>query len=114
MERLETAIWRTGWDSNPRRACTLAGFQDRCLKPLGHLSAVPSPLAALGGAGKLSSAGAVNSVFPPSRDDPVGNSGKALWRLCPFASSCYGERSRKEFWCIFLSGRHIVQDGWLL
>jgi hypothetical protein len=30
--------WRMGWDSNPRRACTLAGFQDRCLKPLGHPS----------------------------------------------------------------------------
>jgi site-specific DNA recombinase len=30
--------WRMGWDSNPRRACTLAGFQDRCLKPVGHPS----------------------------------------------------------------------------
>ena len=27
-----------GWDSNPREACTPAGFQDRCLKPLGHPS----------------------------------------------------------------------------
>ena len=27
-----------GWDSNPRYACTHAGFQDRCLKPLGHPS----------------------------------------------------------------------------
>src|SRR5690242_1816833 len=27
-----------GWDSNPRGACTPAGFQDRCLKPLGHPS----------------------------------------------------------------------------
>ena len=30
--------WRTGWDSNPRRACTLAGFQDRCIQPLCHSS----------------------------------------------------------------------------
>jgi site-specific DNA recombinase len=30
--------WRKEWDSNPRRACTLGGFQDRCLKPLGHPS----------------------------------------------------------------------------
>ena len=30
--------WRMGWDSNPRSACTLGGFQDRCLKPLGHPS----------------------------------------------------------------------------
>ncbi len=31
-------LWRTGWDSNPRWALTHGGFQDRCLKPLGHLS----------------------------------------------------------------------------
>src|SRR6185437_4123337 len=31
-------VWRMGWDSNPREACTPAGFQDRCLKPLGHPS----------------------------------------------------------------------------
>ena len=30
--------WRMGWDSNPRRAFTLAGFQDQCLQPLGHSS----------------------------------------------------------------------------
>jgi hypothetical protein len=30
--------WRREWDSNPRWACTHAGFQDRCLKPLGHPS----------------------------------------------------------------------------
>ena len=30
--------WRMGWDSNPRYACTHGGFQDRCLKPLGHPS----------------------------------------------------------------------------
>ena len=32
------SIWRMGWDSNPRGACTPAGFQDRCLNPLGHPS----------------------------------------------------------------------------
>ena len=31
--------WRRGRDSNPRGACTPGGFQDRCLQPLGHLSA---------------------------------------------------------------------------
>ena len=30
--------WRKGWDSNPRESCPSAGFQDRCLKPLGHPS----------------------------------------------------------------------------
>ena len=31
--------WRRGWDSNPRWSCPHGGFQDRCLKPLGHPSA---------------------------------------------------------------------------
>ena len=31
--------WRTGWDSNPRYACTYAAFRVRCLQPLDHLSA---------------------------------------------------------------------------
>lgn len=30
--------WRRGWDSNPRYSLLHAGFQDRCLKPLGHPS----------------------------------------------------------------------------
>ena len=30
--------WRREWDSNPRWTCAHAGFQDRCLKPLGHPS----------------------------------------------------------------------------
>src|SRR5690606_4974358 len=30
--------WRKRWDSNPRRAQTLAGFLDRCLQPLGQAS----------------------------------------------------------------------------
>ncbi len=29
---------RMRWDSNPRNPCGLAGFQDRCLQPLGHSS----------------------------------------------------------------------------
>ena len=33
----EMRKWRAGWDSNPRRACTLAGFQDQCIQPLCHL-----------------------------------------------------------------------------
>src|SRR5579875_3459362 len=32
-------IWRRGWDSNPRATCAAAGFQARCLQPLGHPSA---------------------------------------------------------------------------
>ncbi len=34
----ETKKWRMGWDSNPRDGCPPAGFQDRCLQPLGHPS----------------------------------------------------------------------------
>jgi hypothetical protein len=30
--------WRMGWDSNPRNPRGFAGFQDRCLQPLGHPS----------------------------------------------------------------------------
>ena len=30
--------WRMGWDSNPRYGSPYGGFQDRCLKPLGHPS----------------------------------------------------------------------------
>jgi hypothetical protein len=37
-ERGRTVYWRKGWDSNPRCPCRHAGFQDRCLKPLGHPS----------------------------------------------------------------------------
>ena len=34
--------WRRGWDSNPR-PLRVTGFQDRLLKPLGHLSTVGAP-----------------------------------------------------------------------
>src|SRR5215216_225227 len=36
-------LWRRGWDSNPRWICTHGGFQDRCLKPLGHPSKLLIP-----------------------------------------------------------------------
>ena len=41
--RAELVHWRvvatrTGWDSNPRYRCRYAGFRDRFLQPLGHLS----------------------------------------------------------------------------
>src|SRR5690606_9672655 len=32
--------WRKRWDSNPRTGCPVAGFQDRCLQPLGHASII--------------------------------------------------------------------------
>ena len=35
---IKSNAWRKGWDSNPRCPCRHAGFQDRCLKPLGHPS----------------------------------------------------------------------------
>ncbi len=37
--RIYVPEWRRGWDSNPRGACTPAGFQDRCIRPLCHPSA---------------------------------------------------------------------------
>ena len=30
--------WRKRRDSNPGRTCTLAGFQDQCIRPLCHAS----------------------------------------------------------------------------
>ena len=37
--------WRMGWDSNPRDGRPPAGFQDRCLQPLGHPSVATGYLA---------------------------------------------------------------------
>ena|GEM_PF-5004564 len=34
----EICKWRRGWDSNPRNAHTLNGFQDRRIRPLCHPS----------------------------------------------------------------------------
>ena len=49
--------WRKGWDSNPRYPCRYAGFQDRCLKPLGHPS-----LAFLMGEGDVDCKGPLKAV----------------------------------------------------
>ena len=38
LTEIDTGKWRRGWDSNPRWARTHAGFQDRCIQPLCHLS----------------------------------------------------------------------------
>ncbi len=38
LQNTINGLWRKGWDSNPRYPCGHAGFQDRCLKPLGHPS----------------------------------------------------------------------------
>ena len=35
--------WRSGWDSNPRKTFAFGGFQDLCLKPLGHRSTFLRP-----------------------------------------------------------------------
>ena len=37
---------RKRWDSNPRKGLPFAGFQDRCLQPLGHASGAASILSA--------------------------------------------------------------------
>lgn len=51
-ELTQALKWRMGWDSNPRWASTHGGFQDRCLKPLGHPSfRIGAPYR--GGAAKL-------------------------------------------------------------
>lgn len=40
--------WRMGRDSNPRDPCEPAGFQDRCLQPLGHPSSSGSEAPSIG------------------------------------------------------------------
>ena len=45
--RTSVPRWRRGWDSNPRGACTPAGFQDRCIRPLCHPSGAWSLTAVL-------------------------------------------------------------------
>ena|ERR1700730_7931520 len=39
-EKQALLIWWRGWDSNPRSDRSDAGFQDRCIQPLCHLSDV--------------------------------------------------------------------------
>ncbi len=41
-----------GWDSNPRYGCPHGGFQDRCLKPLGHPSSPGAANRTEGASGK--------------------------------------------------------------
>ena len=42
-DRYELLYWRKRWDSNPRTGLPVAGFQDRCLQPLGHASVLQYP-----------------------------------------------------------------------
>ena len=63
--------WRKEWDSNPRWSCPHGGFQDRCLKPLGHPSfASPSPACGRGRAVIGRSEATKQSMLPCA----------ALWR----------------------------------
>ena len=63
----ENCRWRRRWDSNPRRALTLVGFQDRCIQPLCHSSDAAS-LACDGGGENLKNAlGRQNFVFSTRR-----------------------------------------------
>src|SRR5882757_593245 len=59
-EQGRTIYWRKGWDSNPRYPCRYAGFQDRCLKPLGHPSVSGYP--------RLSKAGRAAKGATAARD----------------------------------------------
>ena len=68
-----------GWDLNPRWACTHGGFQDRCLKPLGHPSFVQLRLLSRVGMGRARRApnpAGLHKCFARS----VG-----LWRECRIA-----------------------------
>ena len=62
--------WRRGWDSNPRAPCEAAGFQDRCIQPLCHLSVFFGELSCTGAADRFSS-GTCNraAVVPQAPSD---------------------------------------------
>ncbi len=75
-----------GWDSNPRWACTHAGFQDRCLQPLGHpsnsyLINALQPGLTLGNLER-------NAVLPPNCHPPQSRNPRSL----TFSASCLRAR----------------------
>src|ERR1700680_5125770 len=75
--------WRKGWDSNPRYPCRHAGFQDRCLKPLGH----PSVLR-IQGLSKMP-ARAIDLIatgLPP----PIGDFVSSLYSIVDLFLCCFG------------------------
>src|SRR5580704_11806486 len=41
LSSVSNVLWRRGWDSNQRYACTHNGFRDRPDRPLWHLSGAP-------------------------------------------------------------------------
>jgi hypothetical protein len=50
MHRIDSCVWRRGWDSNPRDPCGPGSLARSCLKPLDHPSAInttaiPAPCA---------------------------------------------------------------------
>ncbi len=74
--------WRKEWDSNPRRACAHGGFQDRCLKPLGHPSAKKSRLVSIYAAPRGNS---LIALIPPQRpgENDISSLAIVLWSACP-------------------------------
>jgi site-specific DNA recombinase len=64
--------WRKGWDSNPRWSCPHGGFQDRCLKPLGHPSLIGCDITPLAVApermfsGRQAAPGRISARFLPA------------------------------------------------
>jgi hypothetical protein len=79
LQNTINGLWRKGWDSNPRWACTHAGFQDRCLKPLGHPSGLDDGHLADGEAGRkgpslsacMTDARATSEFEPPRTAAPA-------------------------------------------
>ena len=113
-----------GWDSNPRGACTPAGFQDRCLKPLGHPSiqgnfpafAITARKALAGGDGMRTAVDAGAILAPPAkRREPqaAGFSDRAVGLrpgIRPSASGTWG-RHRFGATCDLLRGLRQQSRG---
>jgi hypothetical protein len=96
-----TSYWRREWDSNPRWYRYHGGFQDRCLKPLGHLSEFVSARCAgrmHGGFTRASCprpCGADLRSFWIVPDDPVKTSAIDHSATLPNASVRYAQRVRQ-------------------
>ena len=69
--RTATAGWRMGWDSNPRGACTPAGFQDRCLQPLGHPSSEAKSIACRRSSGERYRNSELFATGLPPKQSPI-------------------------------------------
>src|SRR5579862_404254 len=80
--------WRMGWDSNPRIACAIAGFQVRCIQPLCHPSIRSQAYTARHHAMPLDEARPADTASPPAAPNGRVAPTRSLRRNWSCRSSC--------------------------